>query len=537
MRFFNTAGPINSDDHYCIPPLERLSLNEILTLVNQKKYFVLHAPRQTGKTTCLLALMAYLNANTGYRCVYCNVEAAQASGENVNDGIRTILAELASGALDHMNDGFIDDNWLQVLEKNGPFNALNRMLSLWSAEAPAPLVILLDEIDSLVGDTLISVLRQLRSGYAKRPQRFPQSIILCGVRDVRDYRIHSTREKTIITGGSAFNVKSKSLRLGDFDRTAIDTLYAQHTAETGQRFGPHVCKRVWHLTNGQPWLVNALGYEACFEIEEGRDRSRPITVQSIDRSKENLILRRDTHLDQLGDKLQEERVRKVIEPILAGFKDPEQIPIDDLYYARDLGLIRIDGQIHIANRIYEEIIPRELSYGTQVTISEEPAWYILPSGRLDMDKLLAAFQRFFREHSEHWVDRFQYKEAGPQLLLQAFLQRIVNSGGTVTREYGLGKMRTDLMIQWPLGDTTRNGCASNDPTAIQKAVIELKVVHQSLDSTIANGLEQTSAYMERCGTDDGHLVIFDRRNEKTWDEKIFHKTETYQEKKIQIWGM
>ena len=54
---------------------------------------------------------------------------------------------------------------------------------------------------------------------------------------------------------------------------------------------------------------------------------------------------------------------------------------------------------------------------------------------------------FFREHSEHWIKRFAYREAGPQLLLQAFLQRIVNSGGRIEREYGLGKMRTDLLIQ------------------------------------------------------------------------------------------
>ncbi|MCF8109189.1 MAG: hypothetical protein K9J81_09375 [Desulfohalobiaceae bacterium] len=59
---------------------------------------------------------------------------------------------------------------------------------------------MLDEIDSLVGDTLIAVLRQLRSGYNQRPKQFPQSVILCGVRDIRDYRIHSSRQKEIITG-------------------------------------------------------------------------------------------------------------------------------------------------------------------------------------------------------------------------------------------------------------------------------------------------------------------------------------------------
>jgi hypothetical protein len=103
-----------------------------------------------------------------------------------------------------------------------------------------------------MGDTLISVLRQLRAGYPKRPKFFPQSIILCGVRDVRDYRIHSAKEKEIITGGGAFNVKAESLRLGDFKKEEVQIFFSQHTQETGQRFEPEALDRVWELTEGQP---------------------------------------------------------------------------------------------------------------------------------------------------------------------------------------------------------------------------------------------------------------------------------------------
>ena len=529
MRFFNTAGPVDGKDHYCLSPLERVDLEEIISLIEQKKYFVLHAPRQTGKTTCLLALMKHLNAGGRHRSVYCNVEAAQVAGEDVKEGMRAILGEIASRASSHLEDGFPKAHWLQVLEENGEFTALNALLSLWAKESPLPLILLIDEIDSLVGDTLISVLRQLRSGYDMRPGRFPQSIILCGVRDVRDYRIHSSKEKMIITGGSAFNIKAESLRLGDFGREDIHGLFKQHTDETGQAFADEARDLVWDMTRGQPWLVNALAYETCFKMKEGRDRTRPITDEMIAQAKENIILRRDTHIDQLADKLQEDRVRSVIEPILAGLKEPEQIPTDDLYYVRDLGLVKIDGQLQIANPIYQEVIPRELTYSTQVTISEQPSWYILPGGHLDMDKLLKAFQEFFREHSEHWVERFQYKEAGPQLLLQAFLQRIINSGGRVESEYGLGRMRTDLLVLWPV--------RAQGDAGLQKIVMELKVLHKSLEMTIADGLEQTASYMDRCGTNDGHLVIFDRRKEKSWDEKIFQKEETLQGRRVKVWGM
>jgi predicted AAA+ superfamily ATPase len=77
-RFFNTAGPSDPEDHYCLSPLERIDLPEIIKLVEQRRYFILHAPRQTGKTTCLLTLMKYLNEGGKYKCLYVNVEAGQA---------------------------------------------------------------------------------------------------------------------------------------------------------------------------------------------------------------------------------------------------------------------------------------------------------------------------------------------------------------------------------------------------------------------------------------------------------------------------
>jgi hypothetical protein len=528
MRFFNTAGPVQCDKHYCLPPLTRFDLGEILALIDRERYFVLHAPRQVGKTTFLLALMEYLNRQGKYRCLYFNVENAQAARENVQEGIRTILSQMAAMARDFLADSFPEEIWKDVLDKRGPYDAFNEVLTRWAEHSPKPLVLLIDEIDALVGDTLIAVLRQLRTGYAKRPALFPQSIILCGVRDVRDYRIHSSREKGIITGGSAFNIKAKSLRLGDFSRADVETLYQQHTQETGQAFGPAALDQVWELTQGQPWLVNALGYEVCFEMDAGRDRSRPITAELITEAKERLILRRETHLDQLVDKLKEPRVRRVISPMLQGVNLDRFVRQDDIQYVIDLGLIR-RGEVglQIANLIYREVIPRELSFIVQLDFESmfQPIWYVLPDGRLDMSKLLAAFQEFFREHSEHWVERFDYKEAGPQLLLQAFLQRIVNQGGRVEREYGLGRRRTDLLVIWSY------------PGGVQKTVIETKVLYRSLERTLSEGLTQTWAYMDRCVSPEGHLVIFDRTGGKPWEEKIFRRTETYQGTPITVWGM
>ena len=236
MRQFSIAGPVVEADHYLVPPLSRLDLDELLGLVRDKKYFVLHAPRQTGKTSALLALRDLLNRGGDYRCVYANVESGQSARENVAEGLRTVLAELALQADATLGDRSLEDVWPDVLERVGPHGALRQVLTRWCRADPKPLVLLIDEIDSLVGDTLLSVLRQLRTGYADRPGRFPHSVILCGVVDVRDYRIRSSTENALVLGGSAFNIKSASLRLGDFTEREVRALIAQHTEETGQVF-------------------------------------------------------------------------------------------------------------------------------------------------------------------------------------------------------------------------------------------------------------------------------------------------------------
>ena len=331
---------------------------------------------------------------------------------------------------------------------------------------------------------------------------------------MRDYRIHSTAENRMVLGGSAFNIKAESLRLGDFSEQEIrDVAGAAHRRRPGRRSR----RRRWRLirtrTAGQPWLVNALCYDACFRHKPGRDRSRPITADAILEAQERLILRRDTHIDDLANKLREERVRRVVEPILTG-ADQQAWSTEDVAYVCDLGLVaqEADGTPRIANPIYAEVVPRHLNYAVQAGLPQRMAWYVEADGGLDVEGLIAAFQAFFREHSEHWVQRFErYHEAGPQLLLQAHLQRIVNGGGRIEREYALGRGRTDLLIVWPHGGRER------------RFVVECKLRRGELDRTVAEGIKQTRAYADRCGAEAGHLIVFDRAPDRRWAEKIFRR--------------
>ena len=531
-RFFNTSGPVVPAKHYSIPPLERLDLDEVLRLIRDERYFVMHAPRQTGKTSTLLALRDLLNHRGAHRSVYVNVETGQTAGGNVGAGIRTVLAEISRRAL-MLRDGFLDETWERALARSGPHGALGEALTLWCLNDPKPLVLLIDEIDTLVGDTLISVLRQLRAGYDMRPAAFPQSVILCGVRDVRDYPIRSESEEEVVRGGSAFNIKAKSLRLGDFDEADMRALLGQHTTETGQEFTPAALAAVWNQSQGQPWLVNALAQQACFEDEAGRDRSRAIDGEAVMAAREELVLGRQTHLHQLADKLSEERVRRVVEPVLSGGDRFGAASPDDVEYVRDLGLLARSGTARIANPIYREVIPRELMYAREAGIAHETEWYVKPDGDLDMDSLLTGFQGFFREHSEHWIERFQYKEAGPQLLLQAFLHRIVNGGGRIEREYALGRRRTDLLIVWPPGGADD---AADARLPARRHVVECKILRGDLEATIREGIEQTLDYMDKCRAESGHLVIFDRDESTPWEDKLYRREESQGGRLVTVWG-
>ena len=518
MRSFNTAGPVNPTDHYLIAPLSRIDRDEVLALVRDKKYFVLHAPRQTGKTSALLALAEVLNGS-GYRCLYVTVETARTARDDVQRAMRTVLATLAQASASTLGDRFLSDVWAETLTEFGPDLALNVALQRWAQASPGPLVLLIDEIDTLVGDSLLSVLQQLRAGYPARPERFPHSVVLCGMRDLRDYRMGAA--------GSPFNIAAESLRLGDFSRQQTLALLGQHTEQTGQAFAPEALEAVWTQTRGQPWLVNALAYRTCFKNRELReDRSRTVTADHVAAVREELIVNRVTHLDYLADKLREDRVRRVIEPMLSGtyrhaFTDR------DVGYARDLGLLARDAPLRVANPIYAEVLPRELAWVAQETLELSPPRYVRTDGSLDAELLMAEFQSFFRRHSEHWRNRFAYEEAWPQLLLQAYLQCVVNGGGRIEREYALGSGRVDLLIVWPLADR------------VQEFVVECKVVreHDGLERVVDEGVEQTARYVDRCAAEAGHLVVIDRRENRSWEEKVFHDRRRGGAVPVYVWGM
>lgn len=488
MKFFNTAGPCKPDIHYMLPAAERLP--GVHQLIDQQGYFVIHAPRQVGKTTAVMELARELTAAGRYTAITLSMEVGAAFNHDPGAAELAILGTWRGAASVWLPPELQPPVWLSA----EPGQRISAALTAWAQAAPRPLVLFLDEIDALQEEALISALRQLRAGYPARPQGFPWSLALIGLRDVRDYKVASGGSDRLHTA-SPFNIKVESLTLVNFTAEEVAVLYRQHTTETGQVFTPDALAHAYELTQGQPWLVNALARQAVEVVAP--DPSTPITVEMIERAKEILIERQDTHLDSLAERLREPRVRQIIEPMMAG-QTLDDVPHDDIRFVADLGLVRSDpqGGLVMANPIYREVMPRVLAASPAASLPRIAASWLRSDGRLDADKLLDAFLAFWRQHGEPLLKSAPYHEIAPHLVLMAFLHRVVNGGGSLERDYAIGSGRMDLCLRY--GDVLLG--------------IELKVWRDGRKDPLVEGLMQLDQYLNGLRQPSGWLIIFDRRS-------------------------
>ncbi len=488
-RWFNTAGPCRPDIHYTLESLDRLPA--LQRLIDQQNYFILHAPRQIGKTTAMMAFAQALTAAGCYGAVLVSAQVGAAFNDDPGAAELAILGSWRRDAMFYLPPDLHPPAWPDA----PPGQRIQAALDAWTRAIPRPLVLFVDEIDALQNEALISILRQLRDGFPARPTIFPHSIALIGLRDVRDYKMVVEGQDRLNTS-SPFNIKAESLTMRGFNRAEIEELYQQHTMETGQIFEQDAIDLVCELTDGQPWLVNALARQLVEVLAP--DPMTSIDIQLVNQAKEILIRRQDTHLDSLAERLSENRVRAVMEPILAGLELPV-VPNDDRQYLVDIGLLRRDpaGGLVIANPIYREILPRTLSQGPQDSLPViQPTW-LTPSGEVNLDKLLESFLVFWLQHGEPLLGAASYPEIAPHLVLMAFLDRVANGGGSLDREYAIGRDRMDLCLRY--GSLILG--------------IEIKVWRDRRPDPLAKGLVQLEGYLARLEQAMGWLVIFDRRSQ------------------------
>ena len=518
VRYFNVAGPCNREEHYIIESASRLQGVE--QLIDMKQYFVIHAARQSGKTTYLMDLSQRLNEGGKYYALYCSLEETHKIDDpekGIPEVVKTLKRMLLFSAIPHR------EKFAENAEYDNFTGVLSTELTLFCMKLDKPLVILFDEVDCLTEGTLISFLRQLRSGYINRINiPFVHSIALVGMRNIRDYKAQIRPDSQSLGSASPFNIVTETMTLKNFTKEEITTLYRQHTDECGQIFEQEAIDLIYEQTQGQPWLVNAIVREVIMRMLQS-DYTQPVTASLVNEAIQTIIMRRDTHIDSLLERLKEDRVRTVIEPMLIG-EDFFGRMSDDYQYVTDLGIIKsVGGKIQPANPIYGEVIARTLSCDAQEKFAlKKPDATIsryLKDGKIDMSSLMQEFQQFWRENSAIWVEKFYYKEAAPHLILMAFLQRILNGGGQIIREMGAGTGRTDLCLVY-------QG---------KKYPIELKI--RRGEKSVTEGIEQTLRYMDTFGCIEGWLAVFDQRPNIDWDKKIFLKKETADGKTVTVIGL
>ena len=505
-RFFNIAGPCVASRHYMLPAAERLP--EVAGLIRRELYFVIHAPRQSGKTTALKQLVRDINGSGERVAMYCSLEALQ-NVMKVETAMPMVISLICEAmrivpSLAEFADEF-DEKRKKSTPSDDAVKGVMTLLSALARKCGKPFVVFFDEADCLCFDPLVAFLRQLRNGYINREDvPFPASVALVGLRNIKDYKMRIRPDGESVGQASPFNVITEVLPMRLFSEAEMRSLYAQHAVETGQVFEEGALAEAYRLSGGQPYLVNALA-RWCVEKIHRNDYSRPITAADMAEAKEKIIREQGTHLDSMMEKLDEPRVRHIVEPVMLGGDVDFDALRDDISYCLDLGLLVNDrGGLKPANPIYSETIGRFLTRGSQqkVLLKRPENLWVRENG-LDMNALMAAFQQFWRENADANAVPFQYREAYPHLVLQAFLQRVINGGGQIIREMALGSGRLDLGVKF------------HDATY----AVEVKTTAYYEKSPEA-AHEQMGRYMDRLGVSEGWLVVADSDLSKPWEGKI-----------------
>jgi hypothetical protein len=297
---------------------------------------------------------------------------------------------------------------------------VRNMLNLICRDLDKDLIVFFDEADCMSNSSLITFLSQVRDGYLDRSDqpstKFPRSLALVGMRNIRDYKSQIRPDEKSTGTASPFNIITETFSLANFTKDEIRTLYNQHAEATGQVFEPSAIDAAWNWSEGQPWLVNALAREVVYK-QLNNDFSIKVTGDHFNQATRSLILRNETHFDSLRERLKEPRVRRVIEAVVIGAsKFPKGISDDDISYTIDLGLLKTDpikSKVFLpANPIYQEIIVRTFTTDIDLDIRDEEIisfrnkW--MDGKNLDMSGLLRAFQDFWAKNAEMYIKNNKY---------------------------------------------------------------------------------------------------------------------------------
>jgi hypothetical protein len=335
------------------------------------------------------------------------------------------------------------------------------------------------------------------------------------MRNIRDFKAQIRPGKISPGAASPFDIISESFRLADFTKAEIKALYSQHTEASGQIFDPSAIDMAWDWSGGQPWLVNALARDVV-DRQLDNDFSVVISGTHLDQAAESLIQRRDVHIDSLLERLKEPRVIKVMDSVFAGTKSQIPVASDDRQYCLDLGLAvkNADQKLRPANRLYQEAFSRAIIDEINFVLDINKDKRIFTDGKvLFITNILKEFQMFWKHNSGYLYCRFndlaafKYDKAAYTFMLLSFMQKAVGREGGICRQFA-------------------EDCGAANTAVIykeQEYSVGVKLGEASF--SLEESLKQLAGHLEAAGEKEGWLVVFDPDLSKSWEEKIYWKTE------------
>lgn len=509
MRTFTTDGPCDAAFHEVLPAAPRLA--EARSLIDQGAYFVLHAPGRTGKTTSLRALAAEITSEGRYAALLCSAAVAAPARSDSSLVQEALLSSIRIAA----EQDLPFDLRPPPFPESADATRLWEGLSTWARVCPRPIVIFFDDLDTLHGAALDSVLRQLETGFSRRPGHFPWSIALSGQLDVRGHGLSDAETSKVALSTGPFERFWSSRLLASFTIGEIRALYAQHFGRAEERFSSDALAFVHEASAGHPFFVQALGREIAAIVSDSETITKPIAIAAY----QHLIARHVSPIDDLPSRLADPRVRRIIEPLLLGSAEIASAAASDLQFVRDIGLVSIDDPVRIDGLLFRALVPRLLSESTQRVFDADPTLFFEPDGRLSMERLLPTFAMFYAAHAPELLAGIPYPKVAPELVFLGVLFRTLEGRGWVNVEFGVSRGRVEVTLSVLIAQNHSEAHA--ETTATEQREVLVLVTRRKGDSKVKKrALAWLDAALHQASSDSGTLVIFDKRDKRSAGKRV-----------------
>jgi hypothetical protein len=551
IKKFNIRGPCNPKIHYMVPALERDSV--LLSLINNDEYFIFHAPRQSGKTTLLMALTNKINEDSHDYALHCPLSALSYA-ENKDEAFDIICNEFLHSckiskvpALNHLV------TQIQDIPRQHPSSRVRDFLELACQTLDKQLILFFDEADGIPENALLPFLLQIRDGYNNRvinPMLFPKSIVLAGLRNLADYRSQDRPDDRSRVKHSPFNIQSLPQSVSNFSKEQIRALYKQHTDASGQVFDNSSIEKVWTWTEGQPWLVNAL-VDDIINRQLKKNYSLPIDGTLVDIAVNELFQQNNVHIDSLIQRLDETRVKRVMMSALS-FSDVhiDSLLQDDIRYCVNLGLLKFGNNGYSdclpANLFYSEMIIKNLTYQLDIASINVTEQIWMDGISLDMNSILKTFQEFWLQNSLIMAQHDRVTGLADNIINALSMAESVKQNGIIINPSNISKINKEVsriinesfcvLVLFAFLQRVLNGGAElvRREYAVNQKFIDINVIYKGRsypieakikDSvTTESGIKQLLSYINNCNATQGWLIEFDRNPEKPLKDKISFET-------------